>query len=43
LNESTRYAEIVEEVIASHNAHADTLPPPTAGKNWRALVDAPAA
>jgi predicted RNase H-like HicB family nuclease len=35
--------EIVEEVIASHKAHGDALPPPTTGKDWRALVGAAGA
>jgi predicted RNase H-like HicB family nuclease len=35
--------DIVEEVIESHKAHGDALPPPTAGKDWRALVDEPTA
>jgi hypothetical protein len=35
--------DIVEEIIESHKTHGDALPPPTAGKDWRALVDEPAA
>jgi predicted RNase H-like HicB family nuclease len=35
--------DIVEEIIESHKTHGDVLPPPTAGRDWRALVDEPTA
>jgi predicted RNase H-like HicB family nuclease len=35
--------EIVDEAVASYKAHGDTLPAPTVGKNWKALVSAPGA
>ena len=30
---------IVEEMIDSHKAHGDALPPPTSGTDWKSLIE----